>query len=61
MTTREQTTNRPREAYDWDAEQEVDFRRYWDALVARWWLLLVGIVLGAIGRASCRERVSYHV
>jgi uncharacterized protein involved in exopolysaccharide biosynthesis len=33
---------------DWDAEQEVDFRRYWDALVARWWLPLVGLVLGAI-------------
>jgi capsular polysaccharide biosynthesis protein len=33
---------------DWDAEQEVDFRRYWDALVARWWLPLVGLVVGAI-------------
>jgi capsular polysaccharide biosynthesis protein len=33
---------------DWDAEQEVDFRRYWDALVARWWLPLLGLVLGAI-------------
>jgi uncharacterized protein involved in exopolysaccharide biosynthesis len=48
MTAREQTTSRKPEAYDWDAEQEVDFRRYWDALAARWWLLLVGIVLGAI-------------
>jgi uncharacterized protein involved in exopolysaccharide biosynthesis len=33
---------------DWDAEQEVDFRRYWDALVSRWWLPLLGLVLGAI-------------
>jgi capsular polysaccharide biosynthesis protein len=33
---------------DWDAEQEVDFRRYWAALAARWWLPLVGFVLGAI-------------
>jgi uncharacterized protein involved in exopolysaccharide biosynthesis len=33
---------------DWEAEQEVDFRRYWDALVARWWLPLLGLVLGAI-------------
>jgi capsular polysaccharide biosynthesis protein len=33
---------------DWDGEQEVDFRRYWNALVARWWLPLLGLVLGAI-------------
>jgi uncharacterized protein involved in exopolysaccharide biosynthesis len=33
---------------DWDAEQEIDFRRYWDALVERWWLPLLGLVLGAI-------------
>ena len=33
---------------DWDAEQEVDFRRYWEALLARWWLPLVGLVVGAI-------------
>jgi uncharacterized protein involved in exopolysaccharide biosynthesis len=33
---------------DWEAEQEVDFRRYWDGLVARWWLALLGLVLGAI-------------
>jgi hypothetical protein len=31
-----------------DAEQEVDFARYWRALAARWWLPLAGIVLGAI-------------
>src|SRR5216110_2460450 len=33
---------------DLDAEQEVDFGRYWRALVMRWWLPLVGIVAGAI-------------
>ncbi|TML83483.1 MAG: hypothetical protein E6G08_19780 [Actinobacteria bacterium] len=33
---------------DWDGEQEVDFRRYWEALLARWWLPLVGLVAGAI-------------
>src|SRR5919201_2468575 len=32
---------------DWE-EQEVDFRRYWDALVARWWLPVLTLVLGAI-------------
>ncbi len=32
---------------DWE-EQEVDFRRYWDALVARWWLPVLSLVVGAI-------------
>ena len=31
-----------------DAEQEVDFGRYWRALVMRWWLPLVGIAAGAV-------------
>jgi uncharacterized protein YqgC (DUF456 family) len=31
-----------------DVEQEIDFGRYWNALVARWWLAVVGIVAGAI-------------
>jgi hypothetical protein len=31
-----------------DVEQEIDFGRYWNALVARWWLPVVGIVAGAI-------------
>lgn len=30
-----------------DEEQEVDFGRYWRALKARWWLMLVGLVIGA--------------
>src|SRR3954451_22841082 len=33
---------------DWEAEQEVDFGRYWDGLVARWWLPGLGLVVGAI-------------
>jgi uncharacterized protein involved in exopolysaccharide biosynthesis len=33
---------------DWEAEQEVDFRRYWMGLLARWWLPALGLVLGAI-------------
>ena len=31
-----------------DAEREVDLGRYLDALVARWWLPLLGLVLGVI-------------
>jgi uncharacterized protein involved in exopolysaccharide biosynthesis len=33
---------------DLDAEAEVDLGRYGHALLARWWLLLAGLVLGAI-------------
>src|SRR5436305_702317 len=29
-------------------DEEVDFGRYWAALVARWWLLLIGLVVGAL-------------
>jgi hypothetical protein len=32
---------------DLDAEQEVDLGRYWSAIVARWWLPLLGLVAGA--------------
>ena len=39
MTTRE---------HDLEAEQEVDLSRYWSAIVARWWLLLVGLLVGAL-------------
>jgi uncharacterized protein involved in exopolysaccharide biosynthesis len=31
-----------------DVEQEVDLRSAWDRIVARWWLPLAGIVLGAL-------------
>jgi hypothetical protein len=43
------TTRRPPEP-DLDAEREVDVGRYFDALVARWWLPVVGLLVGvAIG------------
>jgi hypothetical protein len=31
-----------------EAEQEVDLGRYWSAIVARWWLPLVGLIVGAV-------------
>jgi uncharacterized protein involved in exopolysaccharide biosynthesis len=37
-----------REAPDPDAEAEVDLGRYSRALLARWWLLLAGLVAGAV-------------
>jgi uncharacterized protein involved in exopolysaccharide biosynthesis len=37
----------PREL-DLEAEQEVDFRRYWSAVLARWWLPLLGLLAGII-------------
>jgi len=33
---------------DLDAEQEVDLRSLWNRIAARWWLLVLGIVLGAV-------------
>jgi hypothetical protein len=33
---------------DLDAEREVDLGRYLDALVARWWLPVLGLVLGVV-------------
>ena len=33
---------------DLDAEQEVDLARYWNAVVARWWLPLAGLLAGAL-------------
>jgi uncharacterized protein involved in exopolysaccharide biosynthesis len=37
-----------REQPELDAEQEVDLRSAWARIVARWWLPLAGIVLGAL-------------
>jgi len=48
VTTETRPTTRSPDDYDWDAEREVDFRRWWDGLVARWWLPLLGLVVGAI-------------
>jgi uncharacterized protein involved in exopolysaccharide biosynthesis len=33
---------------DVDAEQEVDLGRYWSAIVARWWLPVLGLVAGVL-------------
>jgi capsular polysaccharide biosynthesis protein len=33
---------------DVDAEQEVDFGRYWRLIAARWWLPVVGLVAGLV-------------
>jgi capsular polysaccharide biosynthesis protein len=38
--------NRP--SFDPEAEQEVDFGRYWRLLVLRWWLPVLGLVVGAL-------------
>jgi hypothetical protein len=41
------TTERPRTQPDPEPEREVDFSRYLDALVARWWLPVAGLIIGA--------------
>ena len=35
-------------SHDPEAEQEIDFSRYWRLLAARWWVPVAGVVLGAI-------------
>ena len=42
------TITRPTREPDLDAEQEVDLGSYWDAIVARWWLPLLGLLAGAL-------------
>src|ERR1700750_2097046 len=34
--------------FDPEAEQEVDFGRYWRLLAARWWVPAAGLVVGAV-------------
>ena len=34
--------------FDPEAEQEVDFARYVRMLARRWWLVLIGVVVGAV-------------
>lgn len=34
--------------FDPEAEQEIDFSRYWRVLASRWWLVVGGLVVGAI-------------
>lgn len=38
----------PERGFDPEAEQEVDFARYVRLLGARWWLLVAGLVVGAV-------------
>jgi hypothetical protein len=33
---------------DLDAEREIDLRSAWQRIVARWWLVLAGLVIGAV-------------
>jgi uncharacterized protein involved in exopolysaccharide biosynthesis len=40
--------NRVRPAPDLEAEEELELGRYWSALIARWWLPVVGFVAGAV-------------
>ncbi len=40
--------NRPQPVPDPDAEQEVDLRSVWERISARWWLPVLGTVLGLI-------------
>jgi gas vesicle protein len=39
----------PRPELDLEAEQDVDFRRYWNAILARWWLPALGLLVGILG------------
>jgi capsular polysaccharide biosynthesis protein len=48
MAVTERPRTRPDEI-DFDAEQEVEFRRYWNAIAARWWLPVLGLALGVLG------------
>lgn len=45
---RESTARRPAPPPPELAEDEVDLGRYWASVAARWWLPLLGLVLGAI-------------
>ena len=40
--------NRPNTNVDPDAEREVDLRSVWERIAARWWLPVLGLVLGAV-------------
>src|SRR5512134_2123822 len=39
----------PPEELDLDAEREVDVRGWWDAVRARWWLPVLGLLVGLAG------------
>jgi hypothetical protein len=38
----------PQHSFDPEAEQEVDFGRYIRLVAARWWLVVAGLILGAV-------------
>ncbi|HZS25133.1 MAG TPA: Wzz/FepE/Etk N-terminal domain-containing protein [Gaiellaceae bacterium] len=38
----------PERSFDPEAEQEIDFGRYLRLLAARWWLIVAGLILGAV-------------
>jgi gas vesicle protein len=40
---------KPPPELDLEAEQEVDIRRYWNAVLARWWLPALGVLAGILG------------
>jgi uncharacterized protein involved in exopolysaccharide biosynthesis len=42
------TTPAPDKGFDPEAEQEVDFARYARMLARRWWLVAIGVVVGAV-------------
>jgi hypothetical protein len=48
MSLETKPRQRERPLPDVDAEEELDFGRYWAALVTRWWLPVAGLVVGAI-------------
>jgi uncharacterized protein involved in exopolysaccharide biosynthesis len=42
------TRDRPKTEPDLDSEREVDLGRYLEALIARWWLPLLGLIVGVL-------------
>ena len=42
------STQAERSNVELETEGEVDFGRYWRAIAQRWWLLAIGVVLGAL-------------
>ncbi len=40
--------SKPEHSFDPEAEQEIDFGRYVRLVAARWWLVVAGLILGAV-------------
>src|SRR5205814_1794351 len=60
MSPQESRGQAPR-SFDPEAEQEVDFGRYWRLLGARWWVVAAGFVVGAkVGRYAHAQIESYR-